>query len=92
MPLYDYECDACGHRVELQRKIADRNGNVLCSCGGAMDLRVGSVTWWEKKHPRLITEAQVVSERGKDWRETKGSIRMARGESERSYSMPARRG
>lgn len=34
MPLYEYECDACGHRFELIRKFSDPPVEVCPKCGG----------------------------------------------------------
>jgi putative FmdB family regulatory protein len=33
MPLYEYECDACGRRFELIQKFADAPADVCASCG-----------------------------------------------------------
>ena len=35
MPLYEYECDACGHRFEVIQKIADSPIPECPTCGGA---------------------------------------------------------
>ncbi len=34
MPLYEYECDACGKRFELLQKFSDPS-TATCTCGGA---------------------------------------------------------
>jgi len=34
MPLYEYECDACGKRFELLQKFSDPP-TATCTCGGA---------------------------------------------------------
>jgi putative FmdB family regulatory protein len=34
MPLYEYECDACGHRFELIQKFSDPPAEVCPACGG----------------------------------------------------------
>lgn len=37
MPMYDYECDACGGQVQEVRSIANRRDESEClSCGGNM--------------------------------------------------------
>src|ERR1022692_4699883 len=36
MPLYEYECDACGHRFELIRKYSDPPVEVCPTCGGVV--------------------------------------------------------
>ena len=34
MPLYEYQCDACGHRFELIQKFSDPPAGVCTSCSG----------------------------------------------------------
>src|SRR5689334_7168849 len=34
MPLYEYECDACGHRFEVIRKFSDAPIETCPKCGG----------------------------------------------------------
>ena len=34
MPLYEYLCDACGHRFELIRKFSDPPAETCPKCGG----------------------------------------------------------
>ena len=34
MPLYEYECDACGHRFEKIQKFSDPLEDVCPKCGG----------------------------------------------------------
>jgi putative FmdB family regulatory protein len=34
MPLFEYECDACGKRFELLQKFSDPS-TATCACGGA---------------------------------------------------------
>jgi putative FmdB family regulatory protein len=36
MPLYEYECDACGHRYEVIQKSADSPVGKCPKCGGAV--------------------------------------------------------
>lgn len=33
MPLYEYECDACGHRFELIQKFSDPPPDACVKCG-----------------------------------------------------------
>jgi len=42
MPLYEYECTACGHRFELIRKFSDPPGATCPSCGGEAQKLVSS--------------------------------------------------
>lgn len=34
MPLYEYQCDACGHRFELIQKFSDPPPQACTSCSG----------------------------------------------------------
>lgn len=34
MPLYEYECEACGHRFEVIRKFSDPPLEICPVCGG----------------------------------------------------------
>ena len=36
MPLYEYECDACGHRFEKIQKFSDAPVEKCPKCGGAV--------------------------------------------------------
>ena len=36
MPLYEYECDACGHRFEIIQKFSDSPVETCPVCGGAV--------------------------------------------------------
>ena len=36
MPLYEYECEACGHRFEVIQKMADAPIDTCPKCGGAV--------------------------------------------------------
>ena len=36
MPLYEYQCEACGHRFEVIQKVSDAPAPVCPSCGGAV--------------------------------------------------------
>lgn len=36
MPLYEYQCDACGHRFEVIQKFSDAPIETCPKCGGAV--------------------------------------------------------
>lgn len=36
MPLYEYECDACGHRFEVIQKFSDPLADACPKCGGTV--------------------------------------------------------
>ena len=42
MPLYEYQCDACGHRFEHIQKFSDPLLTVCPQCGGAIRKLVSS--------------------------------------------------
>lgn len=42
MPLYEYQCDACGHRFERIRKFSDPPLTVCPECDGAIRKLVSS--------------------------------------------------
>lgn len=42
MPLYEYQCDACGHRFEKIQKFSDPIVDVCPKCGGAVQKLVSS--------------------------------------------------
>jgi putative FmdB family regulatory protein len=42
MPLYEYECQACGHRFEVIQKFSDAPLSVCPKCGGALEKLLSS--------------------------------------------------
>jgi putative FmdB family regulatory protein len=42
MPLYEYECQSCGHRFEVIQKFSDAPVSVCPTCGGAVEKLVSS--------------------------------------------------
>ena len=42
MPLYEYECDNCGHRFEVIQKFSDAKISVCPKCGGPVQKLVSS--------------------------------------------------
>lgn len=44
MPIYEYECEACGDKFELIRSMSDRDDGIECpKCGNCGVKRVFSV-------------------------------------------------
>jgi putative FmdB family regulatory protein len=44
MPIYEYECQACGEKFELRRSISDNDSEIECPrCGTAKPRRVLSL-------------------------------------------------
>jgi putative FmdB family regulatory protein len=42
MPLYEYQCDACGHRFERIQKFSDAPVETCPKCGGAVHKLISS--------------------------------------------------
>jgi putative FmdB family regulatory protein len=42
MPLYEYQCDACGHRFEKIQKFSDPHEDTCPKCGGVVKKLVSS--------------------------------------------------
>lgn len=42
MPLYEYECDNCGHRFEVIQKFSDAKISVCPKCGGPVQKLLSS--------------------------------------------------
>jgi len=39
MPLYEYECDKCGRRVEVRQSVGQNGAEVACPSCGTVGLR-----------------------------------------------------
>jgi putative FmdB family regulatory protein len=44
MPLYEYQCEKCGHRFEKIRKFSDRPIKKCPECGGAVNQLISAPT------------------------------------------------
>jgi putative FmdB family regulatory protein len=82
---YDYKCGKCNliHTATVPMK--DRHRVPCPGCGAPakfQQIQLGGFTHEERIHPGLITggERAIEAEYGRDWRETKASKRMKRGE------------
>lgn len=55
MPIYDYQCSACGHEIEVMQKISDAalttcpdcGAEALSKCVTAPSFRLGGSGWYE---------------------------------------------
>ncbi len=72
MPLYEYECDDCGHRFELIRKFSDQPVSVCPACAGRVRKLVSSPAiqfkgtgWYVTDYARKPSGDQPASEPGK---------------------------
>ena len=56
MPLYEYQCDACGHRFEMIQKFSDPPLDTCPKCGGAVRKLISSPAFQFKGSGLYITD------------------------------------
>jgi putative FmdB family regulatory protein len=56
MPLYEYQCDSCGHRFELIQKFSDAPVEKCPKCGGAVRKLVSSPAFQFKGSGWYVTD------------------------------------
>jgi putative FmdB family regulatory protein len=56
MPLYEYECDACGHRFEIIQKFSDPPIEKCPKCGGAVHKLISSPAFQFKGTGWYVTD------------------------------------
>jgi putative FmdB family regulatory protein len=56
MPLYEYQCDACGHRFEVIQKFSDSPIEVCPKCGGAVHKLISSPAFQFKGSGWYVTD------------------------------------
>ena len=73
MPLYEYQCDACGHRFEAIRKFSDEPLEVCPKCGGHIQKLISAPAfafkgtgWYVTDYAKKDSVAGGKSEGGKD--------------------------
>ena len=64
MPLYEYECDACGHRFEKNQKFSDPIVDTCPICGGAVRKLMSSPAIQFKGSGFYITDYPKKDQRG----------------------------
>jgi putative FmdB family regulatory protein len=64
MPLYEYECDACGHRFEKIQKFSDPIVDTCPICGGAVRKLMSSPAIQFKGSGFYITDYGKKDQRG----------------------------
>ena len=62
MPLYEYQCDACGHRFERIQKFSDPPLTECPKCGGAVQKLVSSPAFQFKGSGWYVTDYAKKSE------------------------------
>jgi hypothetical protein len=89
--IYVYSCN-CGAEFQAEAAVDDRYRSRCPECDGTAEQPDGDLVIliqpvdFKMKHvDRLITEEQLISEKGPDWRETPGSRRMFEDMPERTY-------
>jgi putative FmdB family regulatory protein len=56
MPLYEYQCDACGHRFEVIRKFSDEPLETCPKCGGHVQKLIAAPAFQFKGSGWYITD------------------------------------
>jgi putative FmdB family regulatory protein len=56
MPLYEYECTACGHRFERIQKFSDPPADTCPKCGGALRKLMSSPAFQFKGSGWYVTD------------------------------------
>jgi putative FmdB family regulatory protein len=64
MPLYEYQCEACGHRFEKIQKFSDAPERVCPTCGGAVRKLMSSPAIQFKGSGFYITDYVKKDQRG----------------------------
>jgi putative FmdB family regulatory protein len=88
MPLYEYECDACGQRFEVIRKFSDPDLEVCSRCGkGPVRRLLSSPAIQFKGTGWYITDYSSKGKTGSDSSSSpKGESNSSNGESKKSDS------
>jgi putative FmdB family regulatory protein len=74
MPLYEYQCDACGHRFEVIQKYSDAPIDTCPKCGSAVHKLLSSPAIQFKGSGWYITDyARAGKSEGKSEGSTSGS-------------------
>src|SRR5216683_1701606 len=73
MPLYEYQCDACGHRFEVIRKFSDEPLEGCPKCGGHIQKLISAPAfafkgsgWYVTDYAKKDSAAAGKSDDGKD--------------------------
>jgi putative FmdB family regulatory protein len=72
MPLYEFECDACGHRVEIIQKFSDAPLAACPRCGGPVHKLMSSPAIQFKGTGWYITD--YAKKGGAEGSKTEGSL------------------
>ncbi len=72
MPVYEYECESCGHQFEVWQKITDPPLNSCEKCGGKVRKLISQSTFILKGSGWYVTD-YARKEKGKDTKEASSS-------------------
>lgn len=75
MPLYEYECDACGHRFEKIQKFSDPLEDTCPKCGGPVHKLMSSPAIQFKGSGWYITDYAKKEPAAKDAKAGSGSAK-----------------
>ena len=86
MPLYEYECTACGHRFEAIQKFADAPLETCPKCGGALRKLQSAPAFQFKGSGWYITDyaKKDASGAGKDGSASGGEAKSGGGDAEKA--------
>jgi len=91
VPLYEYQCQKCGHRFELIQKFSDPPAERCVSCGGPVERLISSSAfqfkgtgWYVTDYARKSAKGESPSGDGKSEKSTKSET--APGESRSTSS------
>ena len=71
MPLYEYECDACGHRFEVIQKFSDSPIEQCPKCGSSVHKLMSSPAFQFKGSGWYVTDYARKDKETSDTKETK---------------------
>jgi len=88
--IYEYRCQSCGIVHEAERSVEKRQTVPCPKCGAdpeKQQIQLSSAGMARQFTPtrRLTTEAEVIADRGPDWRQNAASLRRRAGEPDRLY-------
>jgi putative FmdB family regulatory protein len=92
MPLYEYECDKCGHRFEKIQKFSDPPLDVCPKCGGVLHKLQSAPAFQFKGTGWYVTDyAKSGASEGKETKPTPDSAKSdsTKTDSAKSDSAPA---
>jgi putative FmdB family regulatory protein len=81
MPLYEYQCDACGHRFERIQKYSDPIADTCPVCGGAVRKLMSSPAIQFKGSGFYITDYAKKDQGGSDKSDPGSAEKAAKSES-----------